>query len=290
MDGLNLWVHSTGHICANESNFVIFRTASRQEEPSVEFRGGIKKDGEWVSVSITGATKQLYEPVKIDRYLVYTKRCAYYIAETEECIFSVRVNITSEKKINFLVSAISKTDKDIEVKLTSYIDPLVRYSNNEDSWCFRNRHGFVKENGSFKIVRIPSPENTDVTLQTNCAVVNKVIVAKDYSVQSTASKADFFGASGHCLFNSLRLRSGKFDHVSDAVNTVSLPAACDIITLKLAAGEEALADLLVSAVHDEESADALVGMVPDLKLIDADLKAQEAAEDELLCNLSLEFG
>lgn len=290
MDGLNLWVHSTGHVCANESNFVIFRTASQQEEPSVEFWGGIKKDGEWVPVSITGATKQLYEPIKIERYLIYTKRCAYYIAETDECIFSVRVNITSEKKINFIVSAINKTDKDIEVKLTSYIDPLVRYSNNEDSWCFWNRHGFIKENGSFKIVRIPSPEGTDVTLQTNCAVVNKVILASDYSVQSTASKADFFGASGHCLFNSLCLRSGEFEKVSESVNTVSLPAACDIITLKLASGQEALCDYLVSAVHDEASADALVGMVPDLSVIDEDLMAQEKAEDELLCNLTLEFG
>ncbi|MBQ7399456.1 MAG: hypothetical protein IJW06_03210 [Clostridia bacterium] len=289
MDGLNLWVHSTGYINANESNFVIFRTASQQEEPSVEFWGSIKKDGQWIPISITGATKQLFEPVKVERYLVYTKRAAYYIAETDECIFSLRVNITSEKKINFLLSAIGKTLNDIEVKFTSYIDPLVRYANNEDSWCFWNRHGFCEENGSFKIVRIPSPENTDTTLLTNCAVINKSIIAKDYSLQSTVSKADFFGGSGRCLFNSRCLASGKFENVSKAVNTVSLPAACDIITIKLSGGEEALTDYLVSAVHDEKSADALVGLIPNLSDIDKDLAGQEKEDDELLGNLSIEF-
>lgn len=290
MDGLNLWAHSTGHINANESNFVIFRTASQQEEPAVEFWGGVKKDGEWIPVSITGATKQLYESIKIDRYLVYTKRAAYYIAETDECVFSLRVNITSEKKINFLLSAINKTDKPLDVYLTSYIDPLVRYSNNEDSWCFWNRHGFVEKNGSFKIMRIPSPEGTDNTSFTNCAAINKAICTNNFTVQSTASKADFFGETGHCLFNSLCLRSGKFDNVSDHVNTVSLPAACDIVTINLCANEEATVDYLVTATHSEEDANALMGIVPNLEQIDKDLKCQEDEEDELLESFSIHFG
>ncbi|MBQ9914581.1 MAG: hypothetical protein IJO50_00405, partial [Clostridia bacterium] len=217
MDGLNLWIHSTGMIDACESNFVIFRQAAQQEEATVDFWGGVENGDEWIPVSITGISKPLYEPTPVSRYMVYGKRAAYFIADTEKCIFAVRAHITSKKQINFTLSAINKTDAPVKTYLTSFINPMLRFTNNEDGWLLWNRHGFLGKNGSFKLYRNPNPENTDIVDLRNFAVINKAIVADSYDVESTVSIADFLGQWGHTLFNATSLRSGHFAKQSKAV-------------------------------------------------------------------------
>ena len=101
MDGLNLWAYSNGYINACEGNLTIFRTAAIQEETSVDFWCSVKEGGCLIPVSITGSTKHMFEPESVSRYTVYSKRAAYYILETKECIFSLRANVTSQKEICF---------------------------------------------------------------------------------------------------------------------------------------------------------------------------------------------
>jgi len=51
MDGRNLWIHSTGHINATESNLTIFRNSPRlQDESNLDIWGGIKMDDGWFPI------------------------------------------------------------------------------------------------------------------------------------------------------------------------------------------------------------------------------------------------
>ncbi len=290
MDGLNLWVHANGYIDACESNFVIFRQMWQQEEAPVDFWGGIKNGDEWIPVSITGVTKPLYETVNVKRYMVYTRRAAFFIAETDEVIFSLRVSVTSRKQINFTASAINKTDKNIETYITSFINPMLRFEDHEVGWGYWHRYGQTGPGGSFMLYRTPNPEGQDVVDLPNYAIINKVISASDYNVQSTCSMSDFLGEDGRTAFNATSLRTGKFDLQANFTNSIGLMVASDIIKLNLKAGEEAIANYNLEISHDEEEARALLGKAPTIDEIEADLASLEVKEDELLGSFSVDFG
>ena len=128
-DGLVLWARSTGYIDACESVFTIFKTANFGEGPHVAFFGGIKEGDGFFPVSVTGAAKQLFEK-GIKRYLVYTLRGAYYIADTPDVTFALRAAVDKKKRIRFTLSALNKTDNEREIYLSSFIEPMLRYSEN----------------------------------------------------------------------------------------------------------------------------------------------------------------
>ena len=135
MDGMNLWAYSNGHIDACESKFVIFRTAYFNSSSLLGFWGGVKKgENEWFPLSITGTNKQLFEPDDIKRYTVFAKRAAYYILDSNELVFAVRANITSQKQINFTVCAINKTSEVKETYISALMDFCMRYTELELHW------------------------------------------------------------------------------------------------------------------------------------------------------------
>ncbi len=289
MDGLNLWVHANGCIDVLESNFVLFRPDAQQEEAHVEFWGGVKEGDEWIPVSITGATKPLYEEIEVSRYMVYGKRAAYFIAEIDTCIFALRVNVTTKKQVNFLATVINKTDSPVETYITSLLNPLLRFQNNEDGWGLWNRFGSVDKNGSFKLYRLPNPEGTDNVDLTNYAIINKAIEAKDYTVETTVAMADFLGEQGRTAFNATTLRTGHYVKETDFVNSIGTMIASDIIKLNLAPGEEAKLNYNVNIAHDEDEANAMLGSV-SIAEINADLVAQEESDDKMLSSFTINFG
>lgn len=291
MDGLNLWAHSNGHINACESNLVIFRTAGIQEEPSVDFWLLTKRDGHTVPISITGATKHMYEPEDVSRYTVYSKRAAYYIVKTSKCTASLRVSVTTDKEICFTVCVINGENANSDITVVSYIDPMVRFTNNEDPWALLKRYGWYDGKGSFKILRYPNPENQDVVNLACYAVINRSVESGSaYDVEGTVAKSVFLGDRGRCLFNAVSLKEGCLSKRVYSINTADLPVASEFITLHLGKGENAEIAYLTKVVHDGETADGLMGRAVDLKKIESDLAAQERAEDKKMGGLEIEFG
>lgn len=289
MDGLNLWIHAGGHINANESNLVIFRKSSQlQQESSLDFWGGIKKGDKWIPVSITGVTKQLLEPIPVLRYTVYSKRCAYFIAETKNVIFAVRANVTSEKQICFTASAINKTRKKQEVYICSYIDPHLRYTNIDTDWSPLGRRGVITEKGAFKITRYSDPEDNDLT---NICVINKNIISEnEYDVERTISKSAFMGEMGRCMANAKALTKGFFLKDITATNSIDMAISADVVKLCLNKNEEAMVNCLIDVVHDEIEADTLLDKEFDILKIEEDIKLQEEKEKIRLTDFEISFG
>ncbi len=287
MDGLTLWAHSAGQIAANESNFVIFRTAALCEGANVDFWGGIKNGEEWIPVSITGSTKPLYDPVSVKRYTVYSPRAAWYIAECEKIVFAVRASVTSDKKLAFTAVAVNKTSEDTETYIASYFNPILRYTNNDTPWGPIGRRAKLYDNNASKIIRYSDPEDSDPV---NIAVITKKVVSKaPVEVQATVSSTNFLGAVGRTASNALSLRLGAFPIVKKAANTSDFGISSEIIKFKLGAEASATSLFLLNITHDEAEADKLVYTVPDLDKVNEDIKNQEKADREKLSGLDITF-
>ena len=289
MDGRNLWIHSSGHINATESNLTIFRNSPRlQDESNLDFWGGIKTEDGWFPISITGIAKQLFEPVGVERYLVYGKRAAYFIADTPKVTFALKTAITSEKAFAFTAYAMNKTQEDIETYITSYFNPLLKCSFTDDVWGGFKRYGKLYENGSCTIERKPSPGENDLL---NIAVIRKSVYSDcEYKVESTASKAQFMGEAGRCMVNAKSLKDGAFQKYAYSVNTMDVAISSDIVKLNIKPMGDATVCFLMDVVHDMNEAETRAGERVCLEEIEKDISAQEEAQEKRLSGVEISFG
>lgn len=289
MDGRILWIHSTGHINAKESNLIIFRNSPRlQDESNLDFWGGIRMEDGWFPVSITGISKQLFEPFKVDRYVVYAKRAAYFIADTPKITFAVRASITSNKEFAFTCYADNKTDECIETYIASYFNPMLKCSFTDDVWGAYRRYGKLYENGACTIERKPSPgENDPVSF----AVITKAVYTdQEFVVERTAGKSQFLGEPGRCMVNAKALKEGKFAKYAYSVNTLDFAISSDIIKLTLKEKSDATVCYVMGLVHDEETAVALTEKPVLVEEIEKDILAQEEALKKRLSGIDISFG
>ena len=96
----------------------------------MNFWGGLKEGDEFFPVSVTGASRQLKEPENIKRYLVYSPGAAYYITDTEDLVFAVRLCVDSKKHIRFSSVAINQSETKKEIYLASFFESMLRFMEN----------------------------------------------------------------------------------------------------------------------------------------------------------------
>ena len=282
MDGLVLWTHSTGHINVSEGNFTIFRKAELQEESCIEFWGGVQNNNDWFPVSVTGVSKQLFEPIEVCRYLIFGMRSAYYIAETPDIVFALRANVTSKKQLNFTLSAINKTDKCKNIYLCAYFEPMLKYMNSDNFWGYMSRFAKRCNNGN---TLLWTRTNED-----NYAVINRKIISKNKPVaEETVTKSVFMGGLGRGMANAEPLKTGKFEKSITAVNTTDFPVMGDIIKFRAEPYEETEVNYLIDITTDVSAADEKINIAYDLKLIEKDIEKQEQKEKEQLSELKIKF-
>lgn len=286
VDGLNLWIHSSGHVTANESNLIIFRSPYAGDAPSLDFWGGIKgKDG-WIPISVTGATKPVSESEKVNRYTVYCPRDAYYIAETDKYIFSVRAHVASDKKIYFTAAAFNVSDEEAELYIAAYISPTLRFTNDDNEWAPYMRIGEIDENASCKITRFSNPEDNDIT---NISVIKtKVITDTEYEMKKTVSKTLFMG-SGHSVFGAQALKSGEYGKEKNSVNTTDMAVYSSIVKFNMNPMEEFKMIYSLRTVHSDEEARKLLSENIDYKKIKEDIVNQEVNQQNKLSGFEITF-
>ncbi len=269
-DGLVVWAHSSGFIDACESTFSVFKTAHYAEDPSIGFFAGIPLDnGDFYPISVTGACRQLFEPLEVRRYVVYSFRCAYYIADTENVTFAVRLHVSADKHIHFAYTAINKTKETVPFYMASTVEAILRFQESEDFWCRMTKFGKRYGDGN---AMLRSGEN-------DCLVINVKAsggeVAGEYR---TMGKSDLLGSKGRQLTNAEALRSGVFVKQKKSVNTTDIPLAAEIVHYELPAGEMIRREFDMSYYHDINDAEKAVGADFDSAAIDRELELSEAAE------------
>ena len=269
-DGLVVWAHSSGYIDACESTFSVFKTAHFAEDPSIGFFAGIPLDnGEFYPISVLGCCRQLFEPLSVRRYVVYSFRCAYYIADTDSVTFAVRLHTDREKHIHLSFTAINKTDETAPFYLASSVEAILRFQESEDFWCRMSKYGKRYPDGS---AMLRSGEN-------DCMVINETAMGGEIAGEyRTMGKADFLGPKGRQLASAQALRTGVLTKQVKAVNTTDIPMAAEIVHYELPAGEMIRREYDLSYYHSFAEAEAAVGAPIDTEAIDAALCKAEKEE------------
>lgn len=288
MDGMNLWVHSSGYINSSESLLRIFKKPINDTEPNLEFWGGIPYKNGWFPISITGSTNHMYEPVEVKRYLVYSKREAYFIADTEEIIFALRACVSNKKEIIFSSCAINKKNTPRRLYIASFISPHLRFSNGDDDWYMSRRKGILYDNGSFALMREPSPgEDVPLTI----AVINKNIECEsEYTIDSTVSSKEFYGINGNRLFNAYSLKTGGFKNKVDKVYKSPYAIVSDILTTSVNPNSEVILNYSLKITHNEDDIQELISQKISTEMIEKDIKEQADVLDKRLSGFDVRFG
>lgn len=278
-DGLVVWAKSTGFIEACESSFFIFKPIYFADDASVNFCAGIpNENGEFFPVSILGADSQLYEPFSVKRYVVYSQRAAYYIADTDDITFAVRLHVDKDKHIHFAQTAINKSGKTVKFYLSSYFDAILSYTESAGFWSRMSKFG--ERDGENAILRMKED-----SLNINRKSVGGKITDEYYTV----AKSDFLGRSGCMLTNAYSLRTGRFNKQFTRSNTSEIPIAGGIVHYELGAGEDVRIEYDLSYCHSSETAHKNMGAPIDIAKIDSDLYAEENREYAEISTMTVDF-
>lgn len=277
-DGLVVWANSNGIIEACESTFHIFKPLFYAEDASVSFLAGIPgADGNCSVVSVLGGGRQLNDSDTIERFVVYRPDCAYYIADCESLLLSVRLHVDENKHIHFAFSAKNKTNKSQKFYMSSVIEAILRFRQSEGFWEKMSKFGYEK-NGSFLL-------RSDV----NCLVINRADGEKTpLSHTLTTGKQDVIGG-GRILSEAEAFRKGEFLRIKKATNTTDVPVAAEIEWYDLPAGESVRLEYDLSYYHTIEDAENALGEKVDTAKIDNALKEKAEKEKQCFDRMKIEF-
>lgn len=265
-NGLVVWAKSTGHITAYDSTFFIFRELNNFEDASIAFMGGLMQaNGEYFPVSLFECHRQLFENIDIKRYVVYSFRYAYYIADTPDVTFAVRVHASMDKHIHFAFTAINKSDKPQNIYMMSCMDAWLFYRNNGGVYDIMNRFGKCYENGNFLLRSYGD----------SMAVGRTATGSTPDKEYLTACKAEVLGPMGRLMINAATLKTGVFPHQYNAANSVEVPVCADSAHYTLNAGDMVRREYELQYFHTTEDAEAVIDQKPDMEKIDAVLQGDE---------------
>lgn len=265
-NGLVVWARSSGHIDAYDSTFTIFRELNNFEDASIAFMGGVcQENGEYFPISLFECHRQLFEPIDIKRYVVYSFRYAYYIADTPDVTFAVRVHASMDKHMHFAFTAINKSDKPQNIYMMSCMDAWLFYRNNGGVYDIMNRFGKRYENGNYLLRSYGD----------SMAVGRAAFGAKPTTEYLTAQKSAVLGPVGRLMINAASLKTGVFGNQSDAANSVDVPVCADSAHYTLGVGETVRREYELQYFHTIEEAEAVIDQKPDIEKIDTVLAADE---------------
>ncbi len=233
-DGLVVWASHNGYITANESEFVIFRPSLTDEIPCTGFFMGIEFDGDFYPISADEAGAQVYSPVKVDRYTVYSPEAAYYIADTPDLTFCNRLFVDKNKRINFTLFALNKSNKEQKIYLSAFYEGFLRFSQTEDFWNKSGRDTKKLDNGNFVF---HTSDRTEAYMAANVRIEGNCTAH-----YGTTSMGDIGGASGRPCCNGLSLLRGKYERNECMTKRTEMPAMGDMVHFTIPAGETARVD------------------------------------------------
>lgn len=261
-DGLVLFAHTSGYIDCVEGMFNIFRCQHYNEDTPVCFWAGEKTDNGYFPFSITGAARQLFEPTCTKRYTLFTPTSVWYITETSDAVFVLRVHVDKEKHIHFSCGALN-TGKSREIYLASFFEPMLSYDDAEGFYHRMIKYGEHFENGSFIMHSRNSAEDC-LSIITN---ISGNVINKNF----TTAKRTFLGLKGANLTNALSLKEGCFTENIPSTNTTDIPCASEFVHFEFLENEFVCLNYEMISTDDYHNALEFSKTVYNQQKIDAEL-------------------
>lgn len=277
-DGLVVWAHAGGYISACESTFNIFRPCHYSEDAPLAFFAGIPlSEGGFSPISVLGSDRAMTEPIPVFRATVYAGRCAWYLADTEEATYALRLHVSADKHIHLAFFVTNKTKAPIRRYLASAVEALLRFDDHETFWQRMSKFAEYRENGSW-ILRS----------QENCLTINtRLVGAEAESEAHTAVKSAVLGGAGRCFANAEAWKTGHFGAEIHKTNTVELPLAADLLTVTIPAGGTVRREYDMSYSFTPEDAETAAGIPVDPDRIDRELEESQIEETAALSRLNI---
>ena len=286
-DGLMVWAHTTGYIDACESTFTLFKTAHYNEDAVTVFFAGEKRaDGFYDPISITGCDRALFEKEGVKRYVVFSMRCAWYITETPDAVYAVRLHISTDKRIHFALCAVNTSDVRKEVYLAAYYEAMLRYIEHEGFFNRMTKYARRYENGSSVL--------TSFNMTFDSLTVCRTLEGQPTKIHEASGKRGVIGYRGRNLTNAEAWKLGRFTENKTRANTTDLPVHADIIHYDLAPGQcvrvEYSLNRSTHADLDIAEADrAEIDALPVIAEVDAALCEMDEAERADFDTLNVTF-
>lgn len=282
-DGLNMWVYSSGVIHAIEGVFNLFRPVHHEHESSINFFVGIPQaDGTYFPISILGGGQQLFEPIKVDRYLVYSLSAAYFIADTEFATFAVRADMSKNKELRFSFACINKKDENLKIAFTSYFEAFLKNGITDDMWSITKKKGRCKKLGEYILIRDGAEYHA-------MAIKHKITNADLTESYYTASRPDFLIYQNRNVGNAECLRIGRFENQTANIGKMTSPVAAEILHLDVKADQMARVDYVCRVSHNKDEESGILNYDIDPEAIDSSIASYQNAEVERMSTLDIKF-
>lgn len=254
-DGFTAWVYSSGYISINESTFYLFLPSEEGKEPYMAFFAGEKrKDNTYNRISLLGGASNL-EDQTIKRYVVYEKTAAYFLVESKNNQYGVRIYVTDEKKVVISLIALHNSTKEIEFYFSSFMNALFKYSDRETmetKWfkkCTFENNKFLFE----------SHEDLDRTTHVlNYGVIQRCLLDNVQTIHNTTSRSIYAGGKENSIAVSTALLKGQFDIEKNVTHFTDTAAAGDIIHYHFKGKDYTREDYFINFCHDQETYNNLV--------------------------------
>lgn len=240
-NGFNFWASASGYMYSNDGLFSLFPVRSEGQDPTIAFFASLESEEGWAPLSLLGVPFLNDERnLQPERFTVFTRSCVYYITETEDFSFCVRVFSESSKRLCITVHVENKTGREKKVLLSSFFNPMLRhqlYDTNEDRWFrgVQSRPDNANHCGRFEFH--VNEDKDRFTSISNNAVLSRFIeeseVCKIFNNESTTSLPLYKGNQHASLSHVPALRTGTFENSQDVTAFTDTSIAADLIELEL---------------------------------------------------------
>lgn len=284
-DGFNFWACATGYMNCNEGLFSPFRRAAEEQEPAIAFFAGIpSEESKFVPVPILSVPRIIDSSIPdVQRYTVFTKSAAYYIAEFSGFRISVRVFPTEQRDIKFTTIVQNLTDSSKKLFLSSYINPFMRnriFRTDEDRWFKEIRVLAPINNNSLSsfLVKVNEDMDRHHSISHYGLIRRKISLGEKNKLtakEETPSRYRYVGGSFSSLHTPTPFYEGSFNDAGKVCTFVESAIAGDILHLEIESGSNIRTDTIFLFNNDHDLIQQQNNIEIDPILIDKKLNELE---------------
>lgn len=275
-DGFNYWVYTSGYMHSNEGIFSPYLRVSEGGEPKIAFFAGIpRSDGTYEVVPILAVPVMPSEKT-VERYTVFTKASAYYIAEVEGITFTVRTFVDRDKKTYYTLSAVNHTEENKSCFVSSYFNPFLKNAvmeGAENRWFRQGQVQEAKENQNLRSFLLEVYEERERgAMAPNYGVFTRQITlgtgAEVTGIEETTSRNAYVGGVRSSLHTPMSLYKGSLAGSKQVTTFTEVAIAADLIHLELKGKSQARIDTVMTCAFEEKEMEEAISKTIGAKEID----------------------
>ncbi|MCX7709861.1 MAG: hypothetical protein N2484_08410 [Clostridia bacterium] len=295
-NGANFWAYSSGYMHGNEGLFSAFLRAGEGQEPKIAFFAGLPGNTGKYRIIPLLSVPVMDNEIPVERYTVFTKNCVYYITETEDFRFAVRVFHDQDRNIHFSIRMENLTYSNQQFFISAYLNPFLSHNlfeNSENRWFREVRYIGAAKEGDLGRFYIKVNEDLNRTTSVyNIGVASRNIYLDEKSRitshEETTSRYQYVGGSRSSLHSPSSLEKGTFGEAKHVCSFTEVAVLGDIIHLEMCSQGKIRYDISFSyRIHckNENEASALLQKAWSREAIDSEVleaELQEKKADERL--------